>query len=324
LKRFEAVLIIGSQNLNAPDKLKEYSLNGGSLLVAPGSKTVLVTYQKMLNEIGLPSPSALSGKAGDQTNIVLFETTDLNHPIFQDIFTNKSKTKIESPDIFSYFKLNTQGKGRSIITLQDGSSFLGEYRIKNGKIFLLNSAPVLTWNNFPLKSIFVPLMNKSVLYLASKDKSDLNILAGNSIDIDIRGRSVSQLKVLKPDNTEDFISINQNASNTVVKYDKSNLTGNYKILSDTKVIDEISVNADPMESQIIYLDKKDVEIYFDKINFKGNLFFLNREENIGDAVLKARFGSELWKHFLIIALLLAFVEMLVARNAKKDLVEISK
>ncbi len=324
LKRYEAVLIIGSQNLNASAKLKEYSINGGGLLIAPGSKTDLASYQKLLSEMGLPSPSSLVGKIGGQTNLFLFESTDLNHPVFQDIFTNKEKTKIESPDILSYFRLNTQGKGQSIITMQDGSSFLGEYRLKNGRIFLLNSAPILTWNNFPIKGIFVPLINKSILYLASKDKNEGNILAGNDFDIDIRGRSVSQLKVIRPDNTEDFISLDQKDGNAVVKYKKSHLTGNYKILTGSKMIDEISVNADPLESKVQYLEKQDIENYLNKINFKGKLFFLNREENISDAVIKARFGSELWKHFLFIALVLAFVEMLVARNAKKDLVEVSK
>jgi len=215
LKRYEAVLIIGSQNLNASAKLKEYSINGGGLLIAPGSKTDLASYQKLLSEMGLPSPSSLVGKIGGQTNLFLFESTDLNHPVFQDIFTNKEKTKIESPDIFSYFRLNTQGKGQSIITMQDGSSFLGEYRLKNGRIFLLNSAPILTWNNFPIKGIFVPLINKSILYLASKDKNEGNILAGNDFDIDIRGRSVSQLKVIRPDNTEDFISLDQKDGNVL-------------------------------------------------------------------------------------------------------------
>ena len=160
--------------------------------------------------------------------------------------------------------------------------------------------------------------------MASKDKNETNIIAGNEIDVDVRGRSISQLKILKPDNTEDFISLDSNTGIAVVKYDKSNLTGNYKILSGTKVIDEISVNADPLESKTKYLEKADVEQYLSKINFKGRLFFLNKEENIRDVILKARFGSELWKHFLIIALLFAFVEMLVARNAKKDLVELNK
>ena len=158
------------------------------LLIAPGSKSNLSNFQKILSEIGLPNPTASIGKINDPTNSFTFENTDLNHPVFQDIFTAKEKTKIESPEIYSYFKISTQGKGRSIISLQDGSSFLGEYRMKNGKVFLLSSAPILTWSNFPLKSIFVPLINKSVLYLASKDKNESNVLAGDDFNIDIRAK----------------------------------------------------------------------------------------------------------------------------------------
>ncbi|HAB54782.1 MAG TPA: hypothetical protein DCE80_21835, partial [Ignavibacteriales bacterium] len=324
LKKYEVVIVIGSQNLKAADKLSNYVQEGGSLFIAPGSKSTLAGYQKLLNELGLSSPLASIGKINDPTNLFLFENTDLDHPVFQDIFTNKEKTKIESPEIYSYFKINTQGKGRSIITLQDGSSFLGEYKIKNGKIFLLSSSPILSCNNFPLKSIFVPLMNKSVLYLASKDKNETSVLAGEDIRIDVRGKSISQLKLLKPDNVEDFLTLNQSDGNAFVKYDKANLVGNYKIASGTKIIDEVSVNADPLESKVKYLDKAEIDSYMSEINFKGNFFWLNKEENIGDAILKARFGSELWKYFLLAALLLAFVEMLVARNAKKELVEVSK
>jgi uncharacterized membrane protein len=324
LKRFESVIIIGSQNLNALERLKEYAASGGSLFISPGSKSSLIGFQQMLSGIGLPNPSASVGKIGDAANSFLFENVDLHHPIFQNIFTDKEKTKIESPEIYSYFKIGTEGKGRSIISMQDGSSFLGEYRVKIGRIFLLNSAPILSWSNFPLKSIFVPLINKSILYLASKDKNEINILAGNEFDINVHGSSISQLKIIRPDNSEDFLSLNQNEENSFIKYDKSNLTGNYKIISGSKVIDEISVNTDPLESKVKYLDKTDVESYLSKINFKGKLYFVNKDEDIKDAILKSRFGSELWKHFLIAALLLAFVEMLVARNAKKDLVEVSK
>lgn len=324
LKRYEAVITIGSQNLNAADRVRNYVQNGGSLFITPGSKSNLADYQKMLSEIGLPNPTAAVGKVDDAANSFLFDKPDLNHPVFQDIFTSKEKTKIESPDIYSYFRINTEGKGRSIITMQDGSSFLGEYRINIGKILLLNSAPILSWGNFPLKSVFVPLINKSTLYLASKDKNENNIFAGNDYNIDLRSRSISQLKILKPDKTEDFITMNQGDENAFLKYDKLAMTGNYKIVSGAKVIDEISVNADPLESEVKYYDKSLFNDFLNKINFKGKLFFLNKDENISDAILKARFGSELWKHFLIIALVLAFVEMLVARNAKKDLVDLSK
>lgn len=324
LKRYELVFVVGSQNLNAADKLKRYIYEGGSLLLTPGSQSTQANFANLLAEIDLPQAGNLIGKTGDPTNAFIFDKVELNHPVFKDVFINKEKTKIESPEIYAYFKINTQGKGRSIISMQDGSSFLSEYKVKNGKVFLLSSSPILTWSNFPLKSIFVPFINKSALYLASKDKSETNIIAGNGFDVDVRGRSVSKLKVVRPDNTKDFLSTNQNDANTFVKYDKSNLTGNYKIISGSKVVDEISVNADPLESRTAYLDKSEIDDYLSKINFKGKMFYMNKNENISDAILKARFGSELWKLFLIIALLLAFLEMLVARNVKKDLVEVGK
>ncbi len=323
-KKYEVVIVIGSQNLNSVDELRNYVHEGGSLFIAPGSKSNLNDYRKLLSELDLPAPIAAAGKIGDQTNFFLFENFDLNHPVFEDIFTNKKKTKIESPEIYSYFKINTLGRGRNIISMQDGSSFLGEYKIKNGKVFLSNSSPILSWSNFPLKSIFVPLMNKSILYLAAKDKNETNILAGNSLDIDVRGKNVSQLKVIRPDNMEDFLSLNQSNGNAVIKYDRVNLTGNYKIVSGSKVIDEISVNADPLESKVKYLDKTEIENYLSKINFKGKFFFMSKEQNINEKILSARFGSELWKYFLIIALLLALVEMIVARSTKKDLVGVLK
>jgi hypothetical protein len=322
LKRYELVVVVGSQNLNAADKLKRYIYEGGSLLLSPGSQSTQANYANLLAEIDLPQAANLIGKTGDPSNAFFFDKVELNHPVFKDVFINKEKTKIESPEIYAYFKISTQGRGRSIISMQDGSSFLSEYKVKSGKVFLLSSSQILTWGNFPLKSIFVPFINKSALYLASKDKSEINHLAGSIISIDLRGKSVAQLKILKPDVTEDFLPIDQTNPGGFVKYDKSNLTGNYKVMSESKVIEMISVNADPLESRVEYLDKSEIENYLNEINFKGKFFMMNKDENINEAILKARFGSELWKHFLIAALLFAFVEMLVARNAKKDLIEV--
>jgi hypothetical protein len=40
-------------------------------------------------------------------------------------------------------------------------------------------------------------------------------------------------------------------------------------------------------------------------------------------ILQARFGSELWRYFLLAAIILALIEMAVARNSKKELVEVT-
>jgi len=45
---------------------------------------------------------------------------------------------------------------------------------------------------------------------------------------------------------------------------------------------------------------------------------MSSDDNIINTVLQARYGSELWKYFLIAALLLAIVEMTIARNTRKE------
>ncbi len=64
------------------------------------------------------------------------------------------------------------------------------------------------------------------------------------------------------------------------------------------------------------------KIIFSEINFKGKIFNISKDQNPVEVILQARFGSELWKLFLLAALAASLVEMLVARNMKKELAEV--
>jgi len=59
--------------------------------------------------------------------------------------------------------------------------------------------------------------------------------------------------------------------------------------------------------------------YLEKINFNGKHIRIDKNENPTQMILQARFGSELWRYFVLIAILLALVEMTIARNAKKEM-----
>ncbi|HQJ46721.1 MAG TPA: hypothetical protein PK195_08770, partial [Ignavibacteriaceae bacterium] len=206
-----------------------------------------------------------------------------------------------------------------IISLVDGSSFLDEIKIDNGKIFLFNSSPVLSWSDFPIKSIFAPLINKSVVYLSAKDREQNVFLAGEEISVNLKGSTQSQIKIVKPDKSEEFINLDQNQSRDYLTYRNTQTAGNYKIYSGENLIEDISVNTDPTESKTIYADKDDFENYLSQINFKGVYTSIDKDENISQKIMQARFGSELWRYFLLVAIILALVEMTIARNTKKEL-----
>ena len=324
LNQFDVVLIVGADKITGIDRLKNYINTGGSLFLMPGENTNEGNFNNLLQNLNLPGVSGIFGKNNSTDNSVTFDKTEFNHPIFADIFSNRDKKKIESPDFYHFFKITTQGKGNNIISLMDGSSFLSEYRIGEGKVLLMNTAPLLSWSNLPLKGIFVPLMNKSVFYLASKERQNDDYIAGMPVTISLAKQTSAQIKIENPEKREEYITLNKELRNNFIGYDKTNVAGNYKIFSGKNLIDEISVNTDPKESVTKYLSDSDFEHYLNKIDFKGNHIIIKKDQNPADIIMQSRFGSELWKYFILVALILALIEMAVARNAKKELISVEK
>jgi hypothetical protein len=63
--------------------------------------------------------------------------------------------------------------------------------------------------------------------------------------------------------------------------------------------------------------------YYDNL-FNNNYLVFDPDENYFDKIKQARFGTELWKLFLIIALILALAEMYISRSSKKDIISINQ
>ncbi|MGA9294202.1 MAG: BatA domain-containing protein [Ignavibacteriaceae bacterium] len=319
LNQFDVLILIGVDNFNNFTSIKSFIKNGGGLFLMPGIESSLENFRNALLDIGLPEPGGTVGKINSANSEVTFENVDLNHPVFRNIFT-KDKKKIESPAVYYHYKINAGIRGRDIISLVDGTSFLSEYKIGNGKVFLLNTAPALSWTNFPLKSIFVPLINKSVFYLASKDKTENEHLVSSIINIDVSNQSLPQIKIDRPNSSEQYINLKEQNNPNYVAYDNTNLPGNYLVYSGNKIIDDFAINTNPLESVTKYLNDDEFKKYLDKIDFKGQYIEVGKQEDPAKIILQSRFGSELWKYFLFIALILALIEMMIARSSKKEMV----
>ncbi len=319
LSQFDVIILIGSKGFNSGERLRSFLASGGGVFLMPGSSGDLQSFRKLTSSLKLPSPTLSAGKINDTGNPVRFDKIDFENPVFHNIFAHREKKSVESPEIYYYYKIFTEGRGRSIISLADGSSFLGEYKSGKGKIFLMNTSPVLSWSTFPLKSIFAPLMSKSVYYLASKDRTESDYLAGSTVNINLSGNTSPQIKIRKPDGNVDFINLQDSGGSSYLKYDETVLTGNYKVFGGDKIIDEFTVNPDPRESVTKYIGSKEFEDYLNKIGFKGKYINIEKNQDPAKIVMQSRFGSELWKYFILIAIILAVIEMTVARNAKKDL-----
>lgn len=317
LSKYQVIIISANSILNGIEQIKDFVGSGGGLILFPASTPYISSFNRTLSQLNLGNSQSIVGNVGGGELRIKIDKTDFNHPVFQNIFKSDDKKKYESPELNAYYKLTQSGN--QIISLIDGSSFLNEIKINKGKVFVFNCAPVLSWSDFPIKSIFAPLINKSVVYLAAKEREQFVFSAGEQISINLKGTNQSQIKIVRPDESEEFISLNENSTKDYLVYSNTSTAGNYKFYSGDKLIDDISVNTDPTESKTEYADKDDFENYLSQIKFDGVYTLVAKEENISEKIMQARFGSELWRYFLLTAIILALVEMTIARNTKKEL-----
>ncbi|MEN8192346.1 MAG: BatA domain-containing protein [Bacteroidota bacterium] len=319
LDSYDCLFLIGLKDNINTTKLTQFVKEGGQIIIAPSSNMNNQKFNSLLEAFNIPRFGNLQTLIReDQFNT--FEKINYQHPIFNNIFEKENNQNIESPHIRTYYKTSLQGEGESIISLLDGSSFLSEYHYEDGKIFLFNIAPTLSWSDFPIKSIFVPIINRSIYYLTSNKNNFTSLIAGDKIEIDISNINIPQIKVLRPDKSEEFANIDPNSK--YFKYKNSDLIGLYKFYSGDKLIDVAAVNVNIIESNLKTISLNDFENYLNDAGFKGTILHMDNK-NYKNEISQARFGSELWKLFLIITLILALIEMFIARSAKKDLADLT-
>jgi len=190
--------------------------------------------------------------------------------------------------------------------------------MNNGNSLLFNSAPTLTWSNLPLKSIFAPLLTRSVSYLSDTNNDSQSLTVGDEINIKTRD-VIKELKIVTPDKIEESIALDSLLNRNSFSYKKVNKSGHYQILKNGLLSSIESVNTDPLESDANYLEVDESEMLFNELNIQA--FPFADLEELSQLKKDNLLGTELMKHFLILALIFALLEMAISRNSKKDLIE---
>ncbi len=321
LTKYDAVFLIGSVPTNAAQNILNYIENGKGLVLMPGNGSSIQSIKNTFKNLNLPEPSGFIGKQNSPESAVSFYKVDFQNPLFENLFEENDRTRIESPDIYFYTRINPGAEGKTIISMYDNSAFLSEYKVGSGKILVYNTAPTLSSSSFPFKSIFAPLMNKSLFYVSSQKNEAENIFPGNDVFVNIQNVTVNQIKIEKPNHGISYLNTDSLSNKKYLLYQDTDVAGIYKFYANNNLLDFFVVNNDPKESVAKYETVDDFENYLNKASFEGSFISLSADDDFQKTIYASRFGIELWQYFLIAALLLALLEMFVAKSAKKDLVE---
>ncbi|HPN39136.1 MAG TPA: BatA and WFA domain-containing protein [Melioribacteraceae bacterium] len=313
---FNAVILIGGKNIKNYEPIKNFINNKGGIIVFPSSTGNLTEFNNLLANINLPKVSGNVGGLGNKTGYG-FGNINYEHPLFSELFEKDKKFSINSPDIYNYYKLNTGMYGRNIIEMEDKSPFLAEYNLDNSKILVFNCAPRLNWTNFVIKSLFAPIINRGIYYLTAITDNQESFYTGDKMYLNI-GKSFSgTIDLQKGKGGIEKILTDSANSSGILQYNNTDEGGVYKFYNNGKLLSFKSVNVNPVESNFKFYKISDFEDYLKRINFKGRQFNINTEEDFAEKIYQSRFGTELWRLFLILAFITAILEMIIARSTKK-------
>jgi hypothetical protein len=329
---FNVVILTNPQNISESNilKIKEYADNGGGLIFFPPSPLNTELYNDLLRKLGLPLVSGTTGNLTTKDVFLAFSKIDYEHPIFYGMFKNvfgedvTKQNNIDSPEIFYSLLFSGSTNGHNIITLSNNSPFLYENRSEKQKTLLFSVFPNLEWSDFPMKGIFLPLITRSIFYLSNNNELSGSVQVGDALAIKFNyGEPGGKELFLKdPEGSEEKIQLESSYQGYIYNFYNSNIPGIYEITDGKNTLRTISVNINPAESDLTRISKNDLNRFLKVYQLDDRYKEISAENDLSKVLEESRYGVELWKHLVLLIIILLIIEMLIARDSKKQIAEL--
>ncbi|RNL90614.1 hypothetical protein ED312_05410 [Sinomicrobium pectinilyticum] len=294
------ILIIPSHNPNHPSHNQLFNtLNTGTI------KKIYSGGFSYKNEISTEKPALPKGKEDiavkDRKKI-----TDIriSHPLFENVFDpgKKQLTNFQYPEAGMVFDLQTDAN--TILAFEDGNPFMAE----KDRVYFFTGSLDTSYSNFRNSPLIVPaLYNIGKLSLRTPE---LYYLTGEGHTIDIRkrtGLSRDAVVSLEKDG-KSFIPMQR------VFPEKIQITtgevpardGIYQVKASDSVLQNISFN----------YDRKESDLRYPSFRTSGNVTVHNSFRNTLEEIKNTGSIRELWKWFVIFALVFLVTEILLLKFFK--------
>lgn len=321
LKRFDCVLFAGCSSFKSADadKLYDYVQSGHGIIIYPAQNIDIKNYNDvLLKRFDLPPVSGFYGNTGGSETFV-FDKIDFEHPVFEGIYKQPAGdiTK-DSPKIKYGIDLLSGPNTQSLVKLSNQKSFLNEYTSGKGKILIFSVSPDESWSDFPSANLFSPLTVRSILYLSAANpvKEAIN---GKDYFIELNessGNDSLNVSDLQNQNyrLETFSSHQNILQNLAVCLNSSS---NYTVSEGNTIISKFPSNFTKTESNTEIMDKKEMPDLI-KLKYKINPNIITNLEPLTASVMELRKGREIWKYFILTALLFLALELVISRSFSKS------
>ncbi|WP_246560624.1 BatA domain-containing protein [Zobellia russellii] len=273
--------------------LKAFTDNGGHLTIIPSTISNIDSYNALTSNYGATTFLQNIRDEREITNI------SFSHPLYRNVF-EKNVTNFQYPKVSSYYKIKSVAP--TALAFQDNEPFL----IGNNTFYLFTSSLSTENSNFINSPIVVPTFYN--MASGSLNLPPLYSVLGQSVSVDVP-TSLAQDDILKlKKGSYEFIPQQQSLSNKVSLSFNESLQedGTYEIRQDEETIKNISFNYDRNESNLTYLNIQDQKTASTSTSISSLFQTIEKDSTV----------TELWKWFVILALVLLFIEVLIQKYLK--------
>jgi len=299
IEKKDAIVLNELENLPKAlvTNLKSFVKKGGNLVFIPSSESKISEANSFLRSLG----QIQFGKNQNATQLIT--KIAFQHPLFQSVFEKKIYN-FQYPNTKQNFELKTANP--PILSYEDQSCFLASLQNQVSSVYVF-AAPINKMNsNFQNSPLIVPVFYNMV---QNALKTGVNALTIGENQPFIVTTNLSKDEILEVKNDIDKFIPTQQILNNKVKLqfnDYPIFAGNFGIYKKDEIIQKISFNYNRSESNLEQIQSQLLSDY----NVVKSI------ETVFNSLLSNRSNNEIWKIFVILALLFLFLEVLIQKLVK--------
>ncbi|MEN9281708.1 MAG: hypothetical protein RL594_643 [Bacteroidota bacterium] len=302
----------GAANVSDASILRQFVETGGGAIVFSSPATPVI-----LAQCGL-QPLAESQTTNEAP--FLITAIERSHPLFDGVFRTTTMQQAGSEGVRITRQQPASG-GFDVVRTGAGG-LITEATLGQGRVIYFAIAPDLSAGSFPVSGIFVTALVRSTLYVVAPRDQGISVELGKSISVPIPSRLAGR---------DAFVIADQSGYSTISKPIRlstatllsipAQYNAGVTVVStvDSMPVMTVAANVPTAESRLSFFEKNDWKAAVDKLVVRpDHVAEISAGESVRSAIQAARTGSELWPLSVVLALLCAVAEMLVARFFVRD------
>jgi len=314
----DVLVLCNVQRLSAEQTaiVRDFVAGGGGLILFPAPQADLNFYNRDLLPGLLPVlVKGVLGDSGDQAIFQVLGRDKPHHPLFRNLLSAQPEDQAR---FFASFELVPRDELRPMIYFSDGHIALASGWKERGRVVLFAAPLSLAWNDLPLKGLFVPLLHRLVRELSlPADRHDA-YLVGQTVHRYLDGVPfTSSIQAETPAGNRLLLEPERIEGQYRWKIPQVGESGLWRLWREGEAVDRFAVNVDVRESALRPVRPERLLQIFGA----DRTYFIHPRDDLRVKVLGNRYGRELWREFLGLALVLLLLELWVARAPRHQVPE---